>query len=93
MTRDKVLFKNECRKNGVPVVNEYESPDIVTSYPVIVKPVDRAGSIGVGVATNPEELQIAYEYAMEKSYCKNVIIEDFIHDGSKFDVTYAICKN
>lgn len=92
LTRDKVLFKNECRKNGVPVVNEYESPDIVTSYPVIVKPVDRAGSIGVGVATNPEELRIAYEYAMEKSYCKNVIIEDFIHDGSKFDVTYAICN-
>lgn len=91
LTRDKVLFKNECRKNGVPVVNEYESPEKVTSYPVIVKPVDRAGSIGVGVATTPEELKKAYEYAMEKSYCKNVIIEDFISNGSKFDVTYAIC--
>ena len=92
LTRDKVLFKNECRKNGVPVVNEYASLDKVTSFPVIVKPVDRAGSIGVGVATNPEELKTAYDYAMEKSYCKNVIIEDFISDGSKFDVIYAICN-
>ena len=91
LTKDKVLFKNECRKNGVPVVNEYPSPEAVNSFPVIVKPVDRAGSIGVSVATNEEELKIAYDYAMEKSYCKNVIIEDFIHNGSKFDVTYAIC--
>lgn len=91
-TRDKVLFKNECRKNGVPVVNEYAFPDNVTSFPVIVKPVDRAGSIGVSVATNVSELKIAYDYAMEMSYCKNVIIEDFISNGSKFDVTYAICN-
>ena len=92
LTRDKVLFKNECRKNGVPVVNEYVSPDKVSSFPVIVKPVDRAGSIGVGVATNTAELKKAYKYAMEKSYCKNVIIEDFISNGSKFDVIYAICN-
>lgn len=92
LTKDKVLFKNTCRENGVPVVREYPAPDAVASFPVIVKPVDRAGSIGVSVATNEEELQKAYDYAMEKSYCKNVIIEDFISNGSKFDVTYAICN-
>ena len=92
LTKDKVLFKNECRKSGVPVVNEYESPEKVTSFPVIVKPVDRAGSIGVSIATSQEELKSAYEYAMDKSYCKSVIIEDFISNGSKFDVTYAICN-
>ncbi len=91
LTKDKVLFKNTCRRNGVPVVNEYNSVEDVNAFPVIVKPVDRAGSIGVSVATNPEELQKAYDYAMEQSYCKNVIIEDFISDGSKFDVLYAIC--
>lgn len=93
LTKDKNLFKNECRKNGIPVVNEYASPKQVTCFPVIVKPADRAGSIGVGVATNKEELDRAYDYAMEKSYCKKVIIEDFISDGSKFDVTYAICNS
>lgn len=91
LTRDKVLFKNVCRRNGVPVVREYSSPQNVSSFPVIVKPVDRAGSIGVGIATNPEELRTAYEYALEKSFYKKVIIEDFISDGSKFDVTYAVC--
>lgn len=91
LTKDKVLFKNECRRNGVPVVKEYSSPDSVTSYPVIVKPVDRAGSIGISVANDYNELQKAYNYAMEKSYCKKVIIEDYISTGKKFDVTYAIC--
>ncbi len=92
LTKDKVLFKNQCRKNAVPVVNEYASPDRVTRFPVIVKPVDRAGSIGVSVATDAESLRKAYDYAMQMSYCKNVIIEDFIYNGSKFDVTYAVCS-
>ncbi|MBQ4516223.1 MAG: hypothetical protein II978_05490 [Clostridia bacterium] len=92
LTKDKVLFKDMCRKNGVPVVNEYATLEEVNSFPVIVKPVDRAGSIGISVATNTEELQKAYDYAMEKSYSKSVIIEDFICSGSKFDVIYAICS-
>lgn len=88
--KDKVRFKEECRKYGVPVVHEYESIDQVNSFPIIVKPVDRGGSIGVGVATNKTELQNVYNYAIEMSYCKKVIIEDFICWGSKFDVYYAI---
>ena len=90
ITRDKILFKEECRKNGVPVIKEYPDPDAVDSYPVIVKPVDRAGSIGISVANNKEELAKAYDYAMEMSLCKKVIIEDFITKGTKFDVVYAI---
>ncbi|MBE6619427.1 MAG: hypothetical protein E7626_06595 [Ruminococcaceae bacterium] len=92
LTKDKILFKTQCRRNAVPVVNEYPSPEEVTHFPVIVKPTDRAGSIGVSVATDPESLKTAYDYAMKMSYCKNVIIEDFIYNGSKFDVTYAVCS-
>ena len=90
ITKDKVLFKTNCRANNVPVVNEYASVDEVKSFPVIVKPVDRAGSIGISVANNPQELRSAYDYAMEMSYCKNVIIEDYITWGNKFDAYYAI---
>ncbi|MCH5154165.1 MAG: sugar transferase [Clostridiales bacterium] len=90
ITRNKDKFKAVCRKNGVPVVREYKSIDEVTSYPIIVKPVDRGGSIGVGIAHNRDELISAYDYAMEKSVCKKVIIEDYIQDGIKFDVYYAI---
>ena len=90
VTRDKVRFKNECRLNGVPVVKEYQTVDDVDSYPVIVKPVDRAGSIGISVAHNREELNRAYAYAMEKSLNKEVIIEEYIYRAIKFDVYYEV---
>ena len=88
--KDKKLFKEECRKYDVPVVKEYSNIDEVEYYPIIVKPVDRGGSIGVGVANNKEELDRAYEYALKMSYSKQVIIEDYICWGSKFDAYYVI---
>ena len=88
-TSDKILFKELCKKNGVPTVKQYESLEGVAEFPVIIKPVDRAGSIGVNIATNYEELCRAYDYAMEKSYSKNVIIEKYI-TGTKIDVYYEI---
>lgn len=90
ITRDKVKFKNTCRKYGVPVIKEYRTIDEVDNYPVIVKPVDRAGSIGISIAENYEELKKAYAYAMEMSVCKNVIIEDYINKAIKFDSYYVI---
>lgn len=90
ITRNKHIFKSQCRKFGIPVINEYASPDDVSSYPVIVKPVDRAGSIGVGIAYNRAELDSAYAYAMEMSLKKHVIIEDYITDCSELDVHYGI---
>ncbi len=88
-TRDKVRFKEVCRKNGVPVVKEYSCLEEVDEYPVIMKPVDRAGSIGVGVATCKEELKRVYDYAMEQSFSKHVVIEKYI-TGTKIDVYYEI---
>lgn len=90
ITRDKIRFKNECRKYGIPVVGEYPDPESVTHFPVIVKPVDRAGSIGISIATDQEELEKAYAYAMEESVCKQVIIEDYIYDCDKVDFYYAV---
>lgn len=89
VTRDKVKFKETCRKYGVPTVKEYSSVDDVDEFPVIVKPVDRGGSIGISVASNREELQNAYEYAMSLSISRRVIIERFMQ-GQKMDVYYAI---
>ena len=90
VTRDKIAFKNACRNSHVPVVNEYGSVEAVTDFPVIIKPVDRAGSIGISVANSKEELIKAYDHAMELSVSKQVIIEDFITSGRKIDVMYAI---
>lgn len=90
ITRNKDIFKKTCIKYGVPVIKEYKSPDMVDEFPVIVKPVDRGGSIGISVANNMEELKKAYDYAMETSLCKKVIIEKYIKNGNKVNYTYAI---
>lgn len=90
ITRDKVRFKECCRENGVSVVKDYSSVDEVDEYPVIVKPVDRAGSIGISVATNKSELETACEYALENSISKQIIIEKYMGKGSKIDFYYAV---
>lgn len=90
ITRNKDLFKKVCVANGVPVVHEYNSPAAVTNYPVIVKPVDRGGSIGISIANNKNELDEAIKYAVEMSSSKKIIIEDYICDGIKIDIYYGI---
>lgn len=89
ITRDKVKFKNTCREYGVPVVKEYTSIEEVDEFPVIVKPVDRAGSIGISIATDKKSLIESFNYAMELSVCKEVIIEKYI-TGTKIDLYYEI---
>lgn len=90
ITRDKARFKEECKKYGVPVVKDYISVEDVDSFPVIVKPVDRGGSLGVGIAWNKDELLGAYKTAMETSLKGSVIIEDYITKATEIDIHYAI---
>lgn len=92
ITRDKILFKETCRKYGIPTIKEYENIANVDKYPVIVKPTDRAGSIGVGIANNDVELHKVFQVAMEKSIVKKVIIEEYISDAIEMDVHYAVCE-
>lgn len=90
ITRDKVRFKETCRKYSVPVIKEYATVDDVSSYPVIVKPADRASSIGISIAWNYEELKRAYEYAVSLSQTKRVIIEEYIQNKDKVDLYYCV---
>lgn len=71
-------------------MRDYSDVSCVTEFPVIVKPTDRGGFIGISVVHKKEELEQTYSFAMEMSVEKNVIIEDFITDGYKFDVYYLI---
>lgn len=48
------------------------------SYPVIVKPVDRSGSLGVSKIESQDALSQAYETAHLNSISKEVIVEEFI---------------
>lgn len=89
ITRDKIKFKNLCKSYGIDCVPEYQYDDII-KYPVIIKPVDRAGSIGINIAKTPEEFERYYQHAKSLSPTKKVIIEDFITDGIKFDTYYFV---
>lgn len=51
-------------------------------WPVIVKPVDSAGSKGVTKIETPQELNLAIEKALEASLSGQYIIEDFIESES-----------
>lgn len=89
ITRDKLKFKTFCRQFNIPVVPDY-SPDDEIVFPVIIKPTDRAGGIGINVAYNAEEYTRYLDYALSLSPSKTVIVEEFISDGMKFDSAYYI---
>lgn len=89
VTRDKLKFKQACRRSGLPCVKEYQYNDEM-HFPVIVKPTDRAGSIGINVAYNREQFEEDYAYAKSLSESKHVIVEEFIDDGIKFDIYYYV---
>ena len=90
ITRDKNKFKHLCKKYGVPIVNEYNPDDANIEFPVIIKPTDRGGSIGINVAYNTEEYKKYLALAYDLSLTKSVVVEDFIGDGVKFNCTYYI---
>lgn len=60
-------------------------------YPMIVKPVDRSGSLGVAKINSKEELGIAVEKALEFSFRKQAIIEEYI-EGREISVEFISYK-
>ena len=88
--QDKSLFRKFLADNGfnAPNAKGYMYPaeamnDIdYFNWPVIVKPVDSAGSKGVKRVNDPTELQIAIAHALKESHNGYFIVEDFLElDG------------
>ena len=79
-TMDKARFKRNLQRYGVPSTPEYTRDECLRGdhFPVIVKPVDSAGSKGVTKIENSEYLPPAFDHAMEYSICGKVIVEEFI---------------
>ena len=48
------------------------------SWPIIVKPVDSAGSKGVSRVDNIDNLEFAVDFALKNSLSKKIIVEEFI---------------
>lgn len=84
--QDKSRFRQFLSENGFnsPKAKGYSVAEDALkdvdyfNWPVIVKPVDSAGSKGVTKVSSPEQLPEAIERALGASISKNFIIEDFL---------------
>lgn len=59
--------------------------DVALTYPLIVKPTDRSGSRGVTKIEGPDGLEAAIHKALEDSFEKKVMIEEFV-EGKEYSV-------
>lgn len=81
----KDIFKATCERYGVHGIPEYyldanlnrEDLDKIV-YPVMVKPVDNGGGVGMTVANNEEELIKGVKIALDASNSKRFIVEKYM---------------
>ena len=92
--QDKSLFRQFLKDNNfnVPNAKGYSSKEDALAdtdsfnWPIIVKPVDSAGSKGVTRVDLKEQLPSAIEYALSESHNGHFIIEDFLEkEGNSSD--------
>ena len=84
--QNKDRFRSFLEENGFNVpksrgFSTYEEAYAARDYfawPVIVKPVDSAGSKGVSRVDSPDKLGAAFDNALSHSFSGKVIIEEFI---------------
>ncbi len=81
----KDVFKATCERYGVRGVPEYpldaemrrEDLDPI-EYPVVVKPVDNGGGVGITIANDEKELREAVKIALDASHKKKFIVEKYM---------------
>jgi len=96
ITRNKRLFKELCKKYGVPTPVEYchklpMSPmEIATiKFPVIVKPSDNGGRRGITICQTSEQLFSAIEDAAALSKTGEVVVEEYL-TGMELCAVYTL---
>lgn len=85
VTTNKSLYKEVCKKYGIPVPEAYDITDInsreqlnTITYPVFIKPVDASGSRGAAICNNESELIENYHKALQWSPCKTISVEEYL---------------
>lgn len=81
----KDVFKATCERYGVHGIPEYyldaemkqEDLDRI-KYPVMVKPVDNGGGVGMTVCYNESEIRAAVQKALDASHKKRFIVERYM---------------
>lgn len=83
---NKDLFRKFLSENGfcTPKAGSYTSLEDIKAdiseykFPVMVKPVDSAGSKGINKIYSIDELEAAYADAMKYTRCRRVVVEEFV---------------
>lgn len=82
----KDTFKETCERYGVHGIPEYHldadmKPEDVAQikYPVMIKPVDNGGGVGMTLVYNRSELKAGVEKALEASHKKRFIVERYMN--------------
>lgn len=95
----KGAFKKTCLEYGVPVVPEYFCGSELTEeiirtfeYPVIFKPVDSGGTLGMTILYDDDRdaIRKAFDNAMGPSISKNVIVEKYLRDTKLIVIDFAV---
>ena len=85
LSTNKYLMRVAFFRNKLPVPRflKTSNPEEINQieglkYPLIVKPVDRSGSLGITMINDHEQLLQAIDYALKESFNNQAIIEEFI---------------
>ena len=101
ITTDKFLMKENFTKANIPVPNYAlvsNSNEILTYWKlwecdkIIIKPTDSAGSRGVSLICNSEDVDFYYNHAKKFSKTNRVIIEEYI-EGTQISTESIIYNN
>lgn len=88
-TTNKYAMRQALKKAGLPTpsfkVVAAKEETIDFPFPVIVKPTDRSGSRGIFKVESPDQLSECIMQAMDYSFEKKAIIEEYI-DGPEYSV-------
>ncbi len=95
-TRNKRIFKEACKQNGVRVPMEYcmngmpnEEEIANVPLPIIIKPSDSAGRKGITICRKREEVADAVKRAIENSLTGTIVMEEYV-EGVEFAAIYTI---
>ena len=93
---DKVFFKESCKQAGIDVPESYtitptpEEKELrALRYPLIVKPRDGGGGVGVTICTNEAELREAVTLAARESPSGQILAEEYVV-GREVTAVYVI---
>lgn len=85
---NKALFMQACEKAHVDTPHQYANMQDV-KYPVVVKPADNAGSRGVVICHNKQELDIGFQDALAYSNLQSVLVEEYV-DGIQTHIYFYV---